>query len=179
MEDNDINKQKEKIRSNLKKIGFYNSNSFHEDKDTYINNLINRICVCYGLFSIENINCSSPAMIIALTQSFSSENNSSFEKWRENQFKSSKNSVSSECEIYDGSIVEKDEFLDNENENMYIEEEDSFHSINTCDSTGEAIKDEEDSAISKVYLAIKEIDYDKKTQIDIFNEFITYLRNNK
>ena len=169
MEGNDIYQRKEKIRSELKTIDFYNSNNFHDDKDRYINNLINRICVGYGLFSKEYIECSSPVMIFALNQSFSSEN----------EIGSSKNSVSSECEIYDGSIDEKDEFLDNENENMYIEEEYTDDSINTCDSSGEAIRDEEESAISKVYLAIKEIDDEKRTQIEIFNEFITYLRNKK
>ena len=171
MDKNINNEQINKSFSNLIKNDFYKSKNFDEEKDKYINNLIYRICYDYKLFPIGCVNCSSPAMRI--------ENNFPSKNFNESQFIQAENSNSSE--IY--SSFNKNEIFDfqddlNSQIDEYInDEEDFFDSLDsiTDASTGEDIQKEEESAIAKIYLELKNINI--SDSLILFNKFIDYLTN--
>lgn len=187
MEGNDIENLIKKTLSNLKNIEFYNSQKFKKDKERYINNLINNICELYNLFSIEQIQCTSPAMNIS-NDNISNFSQNSFGNSSQNKSICTQSNDLSE-DIYMGDFVEIEDISLNVESNFQNDEyesdneiENSIDSKMTDASTDEITQKIEESAISKVYSEIKNIYCPKinllnKTQIKIFKEFINYLRN--
>ena len=168
MDKNINNEQINKSFSNLIKNEFYKSKKFDEEKDKYINNLIYRICYDYKLFPIDYVNCSSPAMII--------ENNLPTKNFNENQFIPAENS--NQSEIYDSRFKEN-EIINFQDDYNLSDKEDFFDSLDsiTDASTGEDIQKEEESAIAKIYVELKNINISKSDSLILFNKFIDYLRN--
>ena len=168
MDKNINNEQINKSFSNLIKNDFYKSKNFDEEKDKYINNLIYRICYDYKLFPIDYVDCSSPAMII--------ENNLPTKNFNENQFIPAENS--NQSEIYDSRFNEN-EIINFQDDYNLSDKEDFFDSLDsiTDASTGEDIQKEEESAIAKIYVELKNINISKSDSLILFNKFIDYLRN--
>ena len=168
MDKNINNEQINKSFSNLIKNEFYKSKKFDEEKDKYINNLIYRICYDYKLFPIDYVDCSSPAMII--------ENNLPTKNFNENQFIPAENS--NQSEIYDSRFKEN-EIINFQDDYNLSDKEDFFDSLDsiTDASTGEDIQKEEESAIAKIYVELKNINISKSDSLILFNKFIDYLRN--
>ena len=168
MDKNINNEQLNKSFSNLIKNEFYKSKKFDEEKDKYINNLIYRICYDYKLFPIDYVDCSSPAMII--------ENNLPTKNFNENQFIPAENS--NQSEIYDSRFKEN-EIINFQDDYNLSDKEDFFDSLDsiTDASTGEDIQKEEESAIAKIYVELKNINISKSDSLILFNKFIDYLRN--
>ena len=168
MDKNINNEQLNKSFSNLIKNEFYKSKKFDEEKDKYINNLIYRICYDYKLFPIDYVDCSSPAMII--------ENNLPTKNFNENQFIPAENS--NQSEIYDSHFKEN-EIINFQDDYNLSDKEDFFDSLDsiTDASTGEDIQKEEESAIAKIYVELKNINISKSDSLILFNKFIDYLRN--
>jgi hypothetical protein len=168
MDKNINNEQLNKSFSNLIKNEFYKSKKFDEEKDKYINNLIYRICYDYKLFPIDYVDCSSPAMII--------ENNLPTKNFNENQFIPAENS--NQSEIYDSRFNEN-EIINFQDDYNLSDKEDFFDSLDsiTDASTGEDIQKEEESAIAKIYVELKNINISKSDSLVLFNKFIDYLRN--
>ena len=168
MDKNINNEQLNKSFSNLIKNEFYKSKKFDEEKDKYINNLIYRICYDYKLFPIDYVDCSSPAMII--------ENNLPTKNFNENQFIPAENS--NQSEIYDSRFNEN-EIINFQDDYNLSDKEDFFDSLDsiTDASTGEDIQKEEESAIAKIYVELKNINISKSDSLILFNKFIDYLRN--
>jgi len=168
MDKNINNEQINKSFSNLIKNEFYKSKKFDEEKDKYINNLIYRICYDYKLFPIDYVDCSSPAMII--------ENNLPTKNFNENQFIPAENS--NQSEIYDSRFNEN-EIINFQDDYNLSDKEDFFDSLDsiTDASTGEDIQKEEESAIAKIYVELKNINISKSDSLILFNKFIDYLRN--
>ena len=166
MDKNINNEQLNKSFSNLIKNEFYKSKKFDEEKDKYINNLIYRICYDYKLFPIDYVDCSSPAMII--------ENNLPTKNFNENQFIPAENS--NQSEIYDSHFKEN-EIINFQDDYNLSDKEDFFDSLDsiTDASTGEDIQKEEESAIAKIYLELKNINI--SDSLILFNKFIDYLTN--
>ena len=166
MDKNINNEQINKSFSNLIKNDFYKSKNFDEEKDKYINNLIYRICYDYKLFPIDYVDCSSPAMII--------ENNLPTKNFNENQFIPAENS--NQSEIYDSRFNEN-EIINFQDDYNLSDKEDFFDSLDsiTDASTGEDIQKEEESAIAKIYLELKNINI--SDSLILFNKFIDYLTN--
>ena len=166
MDKNINNEQLNKSFSNLIKNEFYKSKKFDEEKDKYINNLIYRICYDYKLFPIDYVDCSSPAMII--------ENNLPTKNFNENQFIPAENS--NQSEIYDSRFNEN-EIINFQDDYNLSDKEDFFDSLDsiTDASTGEDIQKEEESAIAKIYLELKNINI--SDSLILFNKFIDYLTN--
>ena len=168
MDKNINNEQLNKSFSNLIKNEFYKSKKFDEEKDKYINNLIYRICYDYKLFPIDYVDCSSPAMII--------ENNLPTKNFNENQFIPAENS--NQSEIYDSRFNEN-EIINFQDDYNLSDKEDFFDSLDsiTDASTGEDIQKEEESAIAKIYVELKNINISKSDSLILFNKFIDYLTN--
>ena len=168
MDKNINNEHLNKSFSNLIKNQFYKSKKFDEEKDQYINNLIYRICYDYKLFPIDYVDCSSPAMII--------ENNLPTKNFNENQFIPAENS--NQSEIYDSRFNEN-EIINFQDDYNLSDKEDFFDSLDsiTDASTGEDIQKEEESAIAKIYVELKNINISKSDSLILFNKFIDYLRN--
>ena len=104
------------------------------------------------------------------------ENNLPTKNFNENQFIPAENS--NQSEIYDSRFNEN-EIINFQDDYNLSDKEDFFDSLDsiTDASTGEDIQKEEESAIAKIYVELKNINISKSDSLILFNKFIDYLRN--